>query len=256
VVFALCSLCAVLFAACGGGEPAANAGPQVPSLVGDRNTSEIWVPEVDVSSAPTKIHGALASLLPNPRKAGKQGPLVKDSLKYGNWDTASGAFIEADAVNATLPTVKADYVSTGYTITADPESSTRTAEQEYLQACTLFLIEAPDELATQPIADAFIENLKAKGFSERDELGFADGGKTHNPIYRYARVDSGETEDQVIVAYVKVTGKRVLLAIESETADKMKVPGASQLSRVDNAGLGTRVGGQLLALILTRLASN
>jgi hypothetical protein len=254
VTVGLCTLVSVL-ASCGGGE-AANSGPQIPTLSGDRNTSDEWAPEVDVSKAPTKVHGELAGLLPNPKKQGKAGPLQKDSLKYGNWNPTTGEFSAEDAENATLPAVIADYISTGYTITTDPDSATGSAEQEYIQSCRLFLIEAPDEMATQPIADAFIDNLKAKGFSERDELGFADGGKEPNTILRYARVDTGETSDEVFVAYIKITGKRVLFAIENETADKLKVPGATQLSRVDNAGIGTRVGGQLLVLILHRLASN
>lgn len=246
----------LLLCACGGGDETTNTGPQIPTLSGDRNTSEAWVPEVDVSKAPTKVHGELAGLLPNPKKKGKAGPLQKDTLKYGNWHPTTGEFTEADAENATLPAVIADYISTGYTITTDPDSTTGSADQEYVQTCRLYLIEAPDEMATQPIADAFIDNLKAKGFSERDELGFADGGKEPNTILRYARVDSGEASDEVFVAYIKITGRRVMFAIERETADKLKVPGASQLSRIDSAGIGTRVGGQLIVLILHRLASN
>jgi hypothetical protein len=205
---------------------------------------------VDISKAPTKTHGELAGLIPNADKA-----LIKDSVKYGNWLAETGDIELGNAENATLPAVTAEYRSTGYTITTNPELTEGTAEQDYIQKATLFIIQAPEEAAAQPLADQFIAKLEAKGFSARPEVEFADGLKKVHTIYRFARVDAGEKVDSVYVAYIKVIGKRVLIAIESEAADKLAVPGASQLGRVDGAGIGTRVGGQLIVLILAQLSS-
>ena len=240
----------LLLAACGGGDVAPNnAGTQIPTLSGDRNTdTDGWVPVVDVSKAPTKTHGELAALIPDAKKA-----LLKDSIKYGDWVPATSEYVTENAENATLPVVVADYRSTGYTITTDPNTEEGSVKQEYIQTCRLFLIKAPEAAASQPIADKIAENLTAKGFKAIEELEWADGVKNTQRILRYSRIDPHDEVDDVFVAYVKIVGDIVIFALESEAAPKTTGPGDMQLSRVTDAGLGSRVGGQLTFLVANHL---
>jgi hypothetical protein len=245
-------LCTLLFVltACGGGDtPANNSAAQIPSMRGDRTSADdAWVPVVDVSKAPTKAHGELAALIPNVDKA-----LQKDSVKYGNWHAATSEFDPGDAANATLPAVGADYRSTGYTITADPNTEEGSVKQEYIQTCRLFLIKAPEGVAAQPIVDKIAENLTAKGFKGISELEWADGVDKTQKILRYSRIDPNNDVDDVYVAYIKIVGDVVIYALEAEAAPKTTGPGDLQLSRVTDAGLGSRVGGQITFLVAEHL---
>jgi hypothetical protein len=240
----------LFIAACGGGDVAPNnAGTQIPTLSGDRNSeTDAWVPVVDVSKAPTKTHGELAALIPDAKKA-----LLKDSVKYGGWVPATSEYVTENAENAALPVVVADYRSTGYTITTDPNTEDGSVKQEYIQTCRLFLIKAPEAAAAQPIADKIAENLTGKGFKSIAELEWADGVKKTQTILRYSRIDGQETVDDVYVAYVKIVGDIVIFALESEAAPKPTGPGDMQLSRVTESGLGSRVGGQLTFLVAEHL---
>jgi hypothetical protein len=245
-------LCTLLFVlgGCGGGDaPANNGAAQIPSMKGDRtSTEDAWVPAVDVSKAPTKEHGKLAGLVPNVDRA-----LLKDSVKYGNWRADTSEFDPSDAINATLPTVGADYRSTGYTITADPNTEEGSVKQEYIQTCRLFLIKAPEGGAAQPIVDKIAANLTAKGFKGITELEWADGVDKTQTIQRYSRIDANNDVDDVYVAYIKIVGDIVIYALEAEAAPKTTGPGDLQLSRVTDAGLGSRVGGQLTFLVAEHL---
>ncbi|MCB9893051.1 MAG: hypothetical protein H6839_01220 [Planctomycetes bacterium] len=233
-------------AACGGGNEPANTGPKAASLDGDRNDSAFQFEDaVDVKQAPTTTHGALAKLLP-------KSALDKNSVKYGGWDAVACSFSTEAPENAALPVVAADYKSAGAKIVTDTESKCGSAEIEYPQQVKLIFIRAPEAMAAQPIADALIAALDAKGFNELDDLYFTGGREDNEPIKRFGRVTPAEETDDVYVAYVKVVGDLVIYALESEVAPKLPGPGGAQMARLNEGGRGTRVGAQLIALALTR----
>ena len=250
ITFAFCLFTFALAAAgCGSGDNVAvNAGPQVASLEGDRNDGPIFEDAVDVKSAPSEAHGLLAKLLP-------KSALRKGSVEYGNWNAETAGYSTKDPGNAALPMIAADYRSTGFTIVTDTESETGSADQEYVQACKLIVIRAPEAIAAQPIADKIVAALKAKEFSPLDDMQFALGvEKTENITRMGLIVGQGETDD-VYIAYVKVVGDLVIYALESEAAPAQPGPGDTQLSSLNEGGRGTRVGAQLISLVLMRLQS-
>lgn len=250
------TFCFLLFAlaaaGCGPADNIAeNAAPKAASLDGDRNTNAYEFEDaVDVKTAPTETHGALAKLLPNPDKA-----LVKNSVVYGGWDAMACKFSTEAPENASLPVVAADYRSAGAKIITDVESKTGSAEIEYPQQAKLIIIKAPEAMAAQPIADNLIAALKAKSFSELDSLEFTGGREDNEPLIRLGRVTPGETTDDVYVAYIKVVGDVVIYALESEVAPQTPGPGGAQMDRLNEGGRGTRVGAHLIILALNRLQS-
>ena len=238
-------------AACGGGENIGNSGPKVASLEGDRRDDGgfEYEPAVDVKLAPTKLHGDLARLLPKPA-------LEKNSVKYGGWDSATASLSGEAPEEAMMPTVSATYRSMGYDIQTGGEGKDAAyAKQEYPQSCRLFMIKTPEGAAAQPVVDLILKNLEGKGFRAIDSLEWADGLKKTQTIIRYSRVDSQEEVDDVFVAYLKIVGDVVIFALESEAAAKLKGPGETHISRVSEAGYGSRLGGQLTFLVANRLLS-
>ncbi|MCB9933924.1 MAG: hypothetical protein H6841_10935 [Planctomycetes bacterium] len=236
-----------MIAACGSGDNSGNttAGPQVPSLQGER-VGDVYEPAVDIKLAPTKLHGELAALLP-------KGALVKDSVIYGGWDAASATLSDETPESAAMPTVAASYRSMSHTITTDTENKASAIKQEYPQTARFILIKAPEVAAAQPVADAIRDNLLAKGFHELSPLELVIGIANSQPVLRYSRVDSRTDIDDVYVAYIKVVNDVVLFALESEAAAKVPGPDGAQISRVEDSGLGTRLGGQLTVLAADRL---
>lgn len=239
----LCTLYAVLACACGGGE--GNNGPVAPeaaSLEGDRRTDplEDWTPAVDVSKAPTKAHGALAGFLP-------KDALVKDSVTYGDWIADVAKFNDTDAEGAALPTVMADYSSTGFNIEKDSEKGAR-VEVTYPQRCKLFIIRAPEAAAAPVIADQIMAQLGAKNFNEISSIIDTAGRNNSREIRRFSAVVEGDEHDDVYVAYVLAVGDTVIYALETETAEKIEIEGG-HVTRVEEGGRGTRVGAMLISLI-------
>ena len=244
-------LFAVALTACGSGNEAGNTAPKAASLEGDRNTDAYKFEDaVDIKQAPTEAHGALAKLVPNPKQS-----LVKNSVVYGGWDAAECKFSTEAPENASLPVVAADYKSTGADIVTDTESKKGSATLTYPQQTKLIIIKAPEAAAAQPIADALIAQLEAKGFTELDDLEWTGGRNDNTPVSRMSRVTPQEETDDVFVAYIKVVGDVVFYALESEVAPKTPGPGGTQTARLNEAGRGTRMGALLLILALTRLQS-
>jgi hypothetical protein len=264
----------LLLAACGGGnEPAA---PQAASLEGDRAsvTKIAYAPAVDLDKAPTEAHRKLARLLP-------KEALRKDTVSYGGWDAAKAGMSLEDAENAMLPGVAAEYLSTGYRILGDGED--KVAKQDYPQNCSLYLIQAPEKLATEEIMRKISAKLNENGFSARDPLELAMGLTTRRQgdpnadvkvteandaggtspvirpgeartvaITRYVRIDHTGERDKVYIAYIYAVDDLVLYALEVENPPPVVGPDGSQLQRVtDNRG--SRVGGQLITQVLYRL---
>lgn len=236
----------LLLSGCGGADNNAPAAPEAASLEGDRRSGPVedWKPAVDVSNAPTKVHGALASLVPNPKKA-----LVANSLKYGNWIADTASYELESPESATLPVVMADYFSSGFEIEKDPETGAR-VEISYPQRCKLFIVRAPDAAAAPVIADKIVVTLESKNFGEISSLEDAAGRASVRSIRRFSAIVPQDGHDDVYVAYLLVVGDTVIYAVESETAEKIELDDGSQLSRVDEGGgRGSRVGAMLISLI-------
>lgn len=233
----------LLLFACGGGE--GNNGPVAPeaaSLEGDRRTDplEDWTPAVDVSKAPTKVHGALAGYLP-------KDALVKDSVTYGDWNAEGAKFSDADPAGALLPAVMADYNSAGFNIEKDSDSGAR-VQVTYPQRCKLFVIRAPEAAAAPVIADKIAAALVARNFSAISSIIDTGGRNDNREIRRFSAVVENEQNDDVYVAYVLAVGDTVIYALETETAEKIEIEGG-QISRVEEGGRGTRVGAMLISLV-------
>jgi hypothetical protein len=238
-----CCLFTFSVAACGGGNNAP-AVPEAASLEGDRREGpvETWKPAVDVSDAPTKEHGALARLVPNPGKA-----LVPGSVRYGNWLAETAGYELDNPGEAALPMVMADYHSTGFELEKDPERGTR-VEVSYPQRCKLFLIRAPESAAAPVIADKIFARLQERNFREISSLEDAGSTTDIRTIRRFSAIVENDKHDDVYIAYVLVAGDTVIYAVESETAEKIEIEGG-QVSRVEEGGRGTRVGAMLISLI-------
>jgi hypothetical protein len=263
-----------LLAACGGGnEPAA---PTAASLEGESApVAKIeYAPAVDLDKAPTEAHRELARLLP-------KEALRKDTVAYGGWNSEGAAMDPTNAAETRMPSVAAEYLSTGYRILGDGED--KVAKQDYPQNCTLILIRAPDKIAPEEITRKIRAKLTDNGFSARDPLEFAmglttrrqgdptadvqvtepnDAGGTSSvirpgeartvSITRYVRIDHSGDRDKVYIAYVYAVDDLVLYALEVENPPPVVGPEGSQLQRVtDNRG--SRVGGQLITQVLHRL---
>lgn len=230
--------------ACGGGGEADNGpvNPEAASLEGERRTDplEDWTPAVDVSKAPTKTHGELAGYLP-------KDALKKDSVTYGGWYADAASFDDTDAENAMLPTVMADYHSAGFNIEKDSETGAK-VEVTYPQRCKLFIIRAPEAAAAPVIADKIMNELKAKNFNEISSIIDTGGRNDNREIRRFSAVVENEDYDDVYVAYVLAVGDTVIYALETETAEKIELEGG-HITRVEEGGRGTRVGGMLISLI-------
>ncbi len=269
-----CAVLGLLLVACGGGnEPVA---PKAASLEGDRTApmKVQYAPAVDLDKAPTEAHRELARLLP-------KEALRKDTVAYGGWNSKGAAMDPTKAAETNMPSVAAEYLSTGYRILGDGED--KVAKQDYPQNCSLFLIRAPDKYATEKFTRDIRKRLNSNGFSERDPLEFAlglttrrqgdptadvkvteanDAGGTSSvirpgeartvSITRYVRIDHSGDRDKVYIAYIYAVDDLVLYALEVENPPPVVGPEGAQLQRVtDNRG--SRVGAQLITQVLYRL---
>ena len=245
-------LAAALLAGCGTPEDnEATTGPAAASLDGERRGSvpdKPVVPALDISKAPTEVHGELAKLLPTTKA------LDRDSIEYAGWDGPSATYDVEDAANAPLPTVAAIYRSMGYSLKTGEED--KGIDVEHPQNATVILVRAPDELAADTLREQIAAQLNAKGFTERDQLELAFGRENVRSIQCFSLVVSGDEVDSVYVAYLETMGNTVLYALETEAVPKLKIDAGTQIDRVANGSFGTRLGGQLLMLILHRMLAN
>ena len=245
-------LAAALLAGCGAPEDnEAAAGPAAASLEGDRRGSvpdKPVVPALDISKAPTEVHGELAKLLPTTKA------LDRNSVEYAGWDGPSATYDVEDAAIAPLPTVAAVYRSMGFTLTTGEED--KGIEVEHPQNATVILVRAPDELAADTLREQIAVQLQAKGFTERDQLDLVFGHKNVRKIQCFSLVVSGDDVDSVYIAYLETMGNTVLYALETEAAPKLKIGAGTQVERVANGGFGTRLGAQVLMLILDRMLAS
>lgn len=240
-------LLALLAAACGGGNTG-NAAPEIPSLEGDRAPAgQSPAPvAIDLGQAPTEAHKRLAALLP-------MDSLKRDSVLYAAWNAAISNLSDEDPARAAMPAVSAEYRSAGFRIVDDgPKSNSRRAEVDYPQRCVLTLIATPEALAAETVAEKLRENLLAKGFEAQEPLAIAINTRIKPEIQRFGRVDSQGDADNVYIAYIKIVGSFVLYALEIETPPRLTGPGSEQIQRVIKGQRGSRVGAQLITLILER----
>ena len=244
VAFAFCLFAFCFASACGNGDGANNApaGPQGATLDGDKRNDPLadWTPAVDVSKAPTEVHGALAKLLP-------KDALVKDSVQYGDWIAEVASFDPADPESANLPAVQADYHSTGFNIEKDSDTGAR-VEVTYPQKCKLIIMRAPEPAAAPVIADKIVVELLGKNFNEISTIVDTGGRENNREIRRFSAVVPDGERDKVYVAYVLSVGDTVIYALEMETAEKIEVEGG-HVMRVEEGGRGSRVGAMLISLV-------
>jgi len=240
------AFCLVL-AGCGGGN-SGNAAPEIPSLNGDREPAgQSTAPAaIDLGLAPTEAHKRLAALLP-------LDSLKRDSVLYAAWNGAISNLSDEDPARAAMPAVSAEYRSAGFRIVDDgPKANAKRAEMDYPQRCVLTLISTPEVLAAETVAEKLREHLLAKGFEVQEPLAIGINTRIKPEIQRFGRVDTQGDADNVYIAYVKVMGTTVLYALEIETPPKLTGPGSEQIQRVIKGQRGSRVGAQLITLILER----
>jgi hypothetical protein len=237
---------ALVLGACSGGNAPSN-GPVVPDLSGDRKSAdELLPPAVNLDDAPTPEHKGLARLLP-------ADGLVRDSVRYQGWNADLADASEYEGAGAALPSVFAIYRSAGYKVVTDPETKEEGFTQEYPQEVRLFLVRGPEAVATELLLMKAESKLQANGFTPQDPIHIALGRNNEPEIKRWIAIERGENADRVYVAYLKTVGDLLIYALEVEDAPKLTGPGDSQLPRVLDDQRGSRVGAQVIALILHAL---
>jgi hypothetical protein len=251
---------ACVFPACGSG----NVGQEtikVPTLDGARTATPVVnvTPTIDLSKAPTDAHRKLGKLL-------HPAALKKDSVSFASWDAGEAALSFEDAAEASLPVVSAEYLSGDY----DVEGDSRVVKQVYPQSCTLFVIQAPEPAASEPIARAIREKLRGKGFTEREPLELvmgvrapgtpqdaeavrvskvADDDKLSLKMDRFTHIVPDAGGDKVYVAYVCVIDDIVVYALELENPPALTSPDGKRITGITDDQRGSRLGAQLIVLL-------
>ncbi len=268
-----CVTLAFLLVACPG---EANEGIRETTLEGETQKPKGFelVTIANLEDAPTDAHRRLARLLP-------PSALVPGSVAYGGWNAAQAAMDPQDPANAPMPTTTAEYLSKGYKLVAG-EGRRNVAQQDYPQACSLFVIQAPEAQATEPLVQGIREKLASNGFARRDPLELALGlrrnldagddvpvtregadGKIEKvvrpedrmaaSIERYVRIDQDAGADRVYVAYLYQQDDLVVYALENERPKVITDKDGTRISPKLDDQRGSRVGAQLIALLLFRM---
>lgn len=238
----LAMLLVLVVSSCGGGN---NAGIELPSVQSNQPFGAIGpsTPAVDLSGAPTDAHRVIGKLLPGEA-------LQKTSIQFGQWDAERAILAPNDKATG-LPTISAEYQSTGYKLVSDgPKPS---AKQEYPQRCQLTVVAAPEALAAESIASKLRDVLLAKGFKEQTPYAIAVNTREKAEIVRFIRIDPFETRDDIYVAYVKVIGNNVVYAFEAESPPRQLGPDNKPIPRTLDDQRGTRMGAQLITLVYDRV---
>jgi hypothetical protein len=237
-------LLVLLAAACGDDPP---AGPRVPDLGGDQQErvqrpreSSFKLPE-----APTQLHARLAGLMP-------LGGIVPDTFLYTGWDSEAADASEEDPARAALPTVSARYRSTGFPLLTEVES-TRVERQEFPQRCDLFVIQAPEAQAAEPLARGIERALVSRGFVSRAPAELALGRDRVLTIACFERIDADEDRDVILTGYVAAFGDVVVYALEAQWHERMRGPDGAPLEGVEIRRKGTQYGAQLVFQVHSRI---
>lgn len=245
--FLIAASCALLLAACGGGDPNPN---MIPSLDSPRDGGE---PPVG-PKAPTDALSRLQGLLPRIREA-----VIEGSVVHGGWDSASSNFYsiadvgEERVKNSPLPAVRARYVSTGYRLENLPDAAKDkpgiNPVQNLPQACDIYIVHAPDAQAAATLERLVLEKLKKNEFSPLEPLtASTPKGQADPQIKRMLRVMPGDKTEDAHVAYTLVVGNRFCYALETETRTMAKGPDGKPIEFTFEQR-GSSLGGQLLTLV-------
>jgi hypothetical protein len=231
------SLPALTLLACGGGD---NAAPQVPELTGTRAQPDGPAgprEDPEIARAPTEQHRRLVRLLPTASRE-------EGSVRHAGWNPEAATLSDEDPSRTLIPVTHARYLSSGFRVLE--EQGTREVERTHPQRCDLFLIKAPDAYAAQAFAEGIQERLLAGGFSRAEPIALRVTGASAS-LSRFRHDVAEENALDRYISYLHVRGHLVIYAIESE----------SLAADDPAAGLppaGTRVGAQIVALVVTAAA--